>query len=414
MFHYVKEYARWSKKALPHIPTICGGVHPTIDPEDAIAAEGIDMICIGEGEGAIKDVCDNLSNKEHLRNIQNIWYKDGAEIYKNPVHPLIGDLDTLPFPDRDIFNYSSLDDMKFSRGVFLATRGCPYDCSYCVNHQLRELYKNKGKYIRFRSVENVLTEIEMMIKEYSIKIINFDDDILALKKDWLEEFSEKYPKRIGLPFYCNARVELIDHDSVQKFKNAGCVSMAIGLESGSEEIRRNILNRKMSNEDIVHAFSICKANGIKTASFNMVGIPFETPEDVIETIRLNGQIKPNAMQVSIFYPYPHTKIYETCLKNEMLKHKKFDSYFEGTILKQKTISEEQTIFFFRSFNTLVFIYSILYRLPSRYTAYLDTKLKRILTYRRMPYNLLGHTNLILGKIYGIIWQRLNSIKLKYF
>ncbi len=277
MFPYIKEWAGWLAEERLGIPVICGGIHPTIYPEHAISVKGIDMICIGEGEESIAELCNKMAKGEDYRAIDNIWIKEKDKIYKNGIRRLISDLNDIPFADRGIFDYKNMCMEKEGRAQILASRGCPFNCSYCCHHVLRKIYKGKGKYVRFRTINNVVNEIQEIIKLYAfINSIFFADDLIWLNKKWAKALFKEYKQRIGLPFSCNGRADLIDQDMASALKEAGCDEVHIGVESGNDYIRNEILQRNQSQGQIINAFSICRKVGIKILySFNMVGMPLK-------------------------------------------------------------------------------------------------------------------------------------------
>jgi len=365
MFPLVKMFASWLKEEDFKIPTICGGIHPTIAPEKAISTDGIDMICRGEGEEPIRELCRKMKNNEDFSYIENLWIKRKGEVIKNPIRPLRENLDTLPFPDRTIFNYETLYAERDGRASFLVGRGCPYNCTYCCNHLLRKIYGTEGKQIRFRTVDNVIAEIKEVLRNYpSVKSLIFDDDILFLNRKWSEEFTEKYRNDIKLPFTCNARANLMDKARVNLLKKAGCVHVKFGLESGNEEISNNILNRQLKNEHIINAFALCKQAGLITESFNMVAIPHETPSTILDTIKLNAKIDVDYLQVTIFQPYQGTKLAEFCEKEYGIEADDLASdFFSPSILKMKSVRPSQALMFRDYFKVLVRYYKFLQNLP---------------------------------------------------
>ena len=166
MFALVKTLASWLDETGMNVPTICGGIHPTIAPEEVIGTNGIDMLCRGEGEFALIELCRSLENKGDISDIKNLWIKQNGAIIKNPLRPVVEDLDSLPLPDRTIFAYQDLLCERQGLGTFMASRGCPFDCAYCCNHLLRRIYGREGKPIRFRSVDNVIAEIQQVVKRF--------------------------------------------------------------------------------------------------------------------------------------------------------------------------------------------------------------------------------------------------------
>lgn len=176
------------------IPIVFGGVHPTTAPEETINKKPVDMVCIGEGERALTELLDKIQKGETVENIKNFWFKKQGKIIKNHVRPLIENLDVLSC-DRELFDYKKY--LK-ARGYIVdisAGRGCPYRCTYCINHVLQRLYEGRGKYVRLRSVENIIQEIQELQKKYCIEGIAFPDDTFTYNKRWLKDFCNEYAKK---------------------------------------------------------------------------------------------------------------------------------------------------------------------------------------------------------------------------
>ncbi len=291
--------------------SIAGGPHPTFFPE-MLSNSSFDAICIGEAEEAIKQFLGSPNSKS----IPNFWFKTDEGIIKNPVQPLTEDLDTLPFPDRElVFKYDHINEGPIKH--FIASRGCPYNCSFCFNKSFSELYEGKGSRVRFRSVDNLLDEIEQVISSSPTKVVCFQDDTFILIPEWIKEFSIKYKERIGLPFYCHVRPNLIQGEIVDDLRNAGCYGANIGVESGNDNVKKDVLDRMVSNEQIYDAITLLKKNGIKVMAHNILGLPFTTLENDFETLELNIRCQPDYAWASIFQPYPKTKLGERCVEEGM-------------------------------------------------------------------------------------------------
>lgn len=365
MFPFVRKFASWLVDCRISVPTICGGIHATIASEETIGTEGIDMICRGEGEAALSELCQKLERNEDITNIRNLWIKKNDEIIRNPLRPIVDDLDDLPFPDRSIFDYRSLYTEREGRLSFLVSRGCPYDCTYCCNHLIRKIYGTQGKAIRFRSIDSVITEMKEALEHYSfIKMVQFDDDILFMQRKWAEEFTEKYSRQIGLPFICNARANLTTKAVVDLLKKAGCHHVKFGLESGNEYICNEVLNRNLKNEQVKEAFALCKQAGLITESYNIVGIPYDTPRTILDTIKLNAEIGVDKMQVSIYQPYPGTKLADLCKKEGFIVRKDLQSDWYSLALEIRTASCSQVLMFRDYFKVLVRYYQLIQKLPA--------------------------------------------------
>lgn len=315
---------------------IAGGPHPTFFPE-FLKDSSFDAICLGEGEEAILDLAENLKSKTIL----NFHFKDNEKIIKNPIRPLIKNLDTLPFPDRDlVFKYPNINQGPIKH--FLASRGCPYNCSYCFNESYSKIYKDKGKRVRFRSVDNLLEEVKQVINKSPTKFIYFQDDTFILNKEWLNEFSQKYKDKINLPYHCHTRANLVNESIVKTLKESQCYSIHIAAESGNEGVRKNILNRNMSNEQIINSTHLFRQYGIKTMLQNILGLPFTNLKNDFETLELNINANPDYAWASIFQPYPKTILGEKCVKERIYTGNFSDianNFFDSSVLNIKNKNE---------------------------------------------------------------------------
>ncbi|MDO9540986.1 MAG: radical SAM protein [Kiritimatiellia bacterium] len=327
------------------VPIIIGGVHATVAPDDAINTPGIFGICVGEGEAALLELANALENGGETRNIQNLWLKSGNDIIKNPVRPLLQELDQLPFCDREIFNYNRLMASTSDGAEFIAGRGCPFSCSFCINAVLQNLYKNKGKYVRLRSADNLLKEIRHINEKYKIKIITFHDDTFSLNRAWLADFCLKYSREFKIPFRCNARADNIDEELLGQLKEAGCEQLWVGVESGDEHLRNTVLKKQVRRETIVAAFRLIKKYGIKSRAFNMIGVPYETRATAEKTIELNREINADLKCLTVFRPYPGTELYDLCKSKGWISNRQIHGYYEDSILNQPSITGEDVYFY---------------------------------------------------------------------
>lgn len=312
--------------------------------------------------------------------------KNGNQILKNPIRPLIEDLDSLPPLDYGLFDYESLADATyFKRLVIMASRGCPYDCTYCCNHAFKELYPNKNRYVRLRSVDTVLDQIEIALNKYpSLKEVRFFDDTLTLNKSWFREFAQKYKTRIGLPYSTNDRVNQVDEEIAGLLKDSGCNFVEFGIENGSPRIRDEIMKRGTSDDQIINAFALCRKHGIKTSAFNIIGIPEETFGTALETIRLNAKANPDWSYIFYFHPYVGTKLYDICVEKGLLTNKTFKTIYEGPTLNLDTLTEAETVFAFTFFRPLVKLYKRYYKLPKPAFKFMDKCTAGLISWRFFP------------------------------
>lgn len=354
-FQNVKEISKKIKDKFD-IFIICGGIHPTLDPDCLEESKGLDGICRGEGEYAILELVEKREQGVDYLDTKNFWFKKGGGLIKNPLRPLIGDLNELPYPDREIVDYQEIIDNTDGGAQFVFNRGCPFNCPYCSNSALRALYQGIGKYVRQRGVEKALNEIEQVVEKYKVKYWTSEDSLFSLNKKWVLEFCAGYKERFkDLPFNCLVRVETCDAEIFKSLREAGCFSVSIGVESGNPWIRKEVLKRNMSNEEIKQTFILAKEQDLETVAHNMVGLPYEDVEKFADTIKINREIKPTGSLLHIFQPYPGTALSDLCIKNGWVREDISDNFFahlveNDTILDLPTFKREQIIECYRKFN----------------------------------------------------------------
>ena len=194
---------------------------------------------------------------------------------------------------------------------------CPFKCTYCYNSIVQEEFPSY-RYTA-RPVDSVINECKTLLK-YPLKIIAFEDDTFGASLEWMKEFAPKYKKEIGLPFHCNIRIELATDERMKLFKEAGCLSVTFSIESASEKIRKELLNRYMTNEQILSGIEVLRKYNIMFRTQQMLGLPTTTIEDDLELLKLNCKIKPLVAWTSIFSPIRGTPIAEFCVK---------EGYYDG-------------------------------------------------------------------------------------
>ncbi|MBU4342702.1 MAG: B12-binding domain-containing radical SAM protein [Candidatus Omnitrophica bacterium] len=304
--HWALEVAKGIKNK-KDVMSIFGGPHPTFFP-DIIKHPAVDIICRGEGEFSMLDLANACDKGNDYINIPNLSVKRGSDIKRNDVRPLIGDLNEIPFPDRELY-YAKYRIIKESYlKPFMASRGCPFLCSFCFNEKLRTIYANKGQYVRFYSPLNLINQIKEVLSKYRFKSIYFMDDLFALNQKWLEEFAALYKKEIKMPFVCSSHVNALNEDIIRILKDAGCRVVSFGIETGNERLRNQLLNKHITNGQIEEIARLFKKYKLKFITFNMIGFPGETVSDALETIELNIRMGTPYPRCSFVTPYPGTEI----------------------------------------------------------------------------------------------------------
>lgn len=291
------------------VNTILGGPHPTFVP-DILQEDGIDMICRGEGEGAIVELANRIAGRETWNDIPNLWVKDGSTVHKNEVRPLVKSLDELGFPDREPLYEAGACYRESPRKIFLTQRGCPYVCSFCFHHGWRDkLYKaKKTEYVRKRSVRGICDEIEDVRSKWNLKFLHFLDDIFNIEDEWLDEFCDEYSRRIALPFDVILRTNLTTEHQMKRLRQAGCISARLAFESASDHVRNKVYRKGTTAHDLEHSAKCVKGAGIRLTTLNLLGAPGATLDDELETVKLNIRCKVDHPLCSLLQPYPETDI----------------------------------------------------------------------------------------------------------
>jgi len=319
------------------IMQMAGGIHPTVDPLDVFNSEAIKGVCLGEAEYSLPLLLNRLDAKTNILETPGFWFKaDGDSIIRNQLLPLEGDISKLAYPDYSIFDTKRIIDSDSGWMSMLISRGCPYDCTYCCNYLLRNIYPNKDQYVRLPPVDYALNLIKSNLSTYpNIKGVNFSDDLLLFNSKWFTEFIKRYRQEVALPFICNARISSLTEDVSMLLRDAGCILVRIGIESGNESLRRSLLKRNETNAEIIEVFHRLKSLKIPSFSYNILGFPFETEEQMNETLELNKAIQPNGGTCFYFFPYPGTHLYNLCEESGLLleSSKEMSGYFDGISIK---------------------------------------------------------------------------------
>jgi radical SAM superfamily enzyme YgiQ (UPF0313 family) len=259
--------------------TVFGGTHVTLNPELAIAEKDIDVVCRGEGEGAIVDLANAIAGGRPLSGIRNLWIKTSAGIERNEVRPLIQDLDTLPFPDRSLYVRYRFARRWGNRPIH-ASRGCPFSCSYCHNTSKLRLYAGKGPAVRWRTVEHVLAEIASLRSSAFVSLIHFIDDGFGLDQQWLLDFLPRLAAQDGdhLALHANMRADMVTEDLCVGLAGYGArkLRLRIAVECGNEEYRLKVLKKRLGNADLQRAAALFHKHRIPFSTYSMFALPGET------------------------------------------------------------------------------------------------------------------------------------------
>lgn len=345
-----------------NMPVIWGGVYSTLFPERCL--EYADYVIRGEGEEATAELLNTLNAGGDISDIRNLVFKqaDGI-IVKNPVRPLIQDLDSLGYPkagDENTYfinkNKIIYTDPQLTGATYetAASRGCPFTCSYCSSVNLKRIYKGNGQFVRFRSVDSIIQELSEAKKAIkNLSLIRFWDEIFSDEEGWVEEFKDRYQKEINIPFNIWGHPLKINERVINNLKDAGLHQIVVGIQSGSPNIRKEIFHRSETQEQIIESSRILSACRIPSVIYDfMLQHPFETLDDLKETFELCMKLEPPfELQLHGLNFLPGTDIADIAIKNNIITseemeklmyssmQEQYDMYWgpAGSNLNQKTV-----------------------------------------------------------------------------
>jgi radical SAM superfamily enzyme YgiQ (UPF0313 family) len=325
--------------ALP--PIIVGGIHPTMVPIDVMGDGLWDHVGVGECEDALVQLVERIERGETPDDVPNfLSWKRGlrpALAEHAPVasehwnHNAVGefpDLRTLPVPDYELFDTQQITNQKHGWFGLLSSRGCPYRCTYCLNHKIVDRYRDElGRsttqigFFRFRPPELLVEEIRSVLARYSnIGTFIFDDDLFTQNVEHAVAVCDAYEKSgIKVPFVVNSHVKQLDPRVAEALARANCRILKLGIESGSHRVRKEVLQRFMSNDDVLNTVEAAEMFGLHTSGFLMVGLPYETHAERWETVDLLAQSGIGRFRTSLFFPFPGTESYRLSVEGGFLR-----------------------------------------------------------------------------------------------
>ncbi len=330
--------AEIAKANNPNSLVIAGGPHPSVLPNETLQNKNIDAVCIGEGESTFLEIVRNNGN---LEGVKGVWFKKNGNILKNPGREPIGELDTLPFPARDLLpmnkyfkNWFQLDsvDPNLVGTSIISSRGCPYNCTYC-QPTLMTLFGNK---IRKRSPENILQEITYLREKYNINAFMFQDDTFIIDKKWALEICDRIlDNGLDLKWGCNVRANLVSKDLLTRMKAAGLRKIFMGIESASQRILDDIYNKRITIEHVKRTVEIAKELELKVQGYFMLGAPTETVDEIKRTIKFAKTLDIDEATFSITTPLPRTYLYDK-IKELIVKDYGLFDYYKTPVFRNTT------------------------------------------------------------------------------
>lgn len=298
--------ARLIRKVSPGSCIVVGGPHAAMVGADILQEPQVDIVVRGEGEQTLVEVLRAIESGSDLAGVAGIAFRRDGRIVQTPDRPLREDLDSLPWPHsaaaQSLHDYEQYPAQAFSH-VF-ATRGCPYNCFFCGSRNVW------GRRVRFRSAGNVVEELKSL-QAMGVRRAHFDDDTFGVRRPYIDELCGLIARRCpGLRWSCELHVNLIDDETVEQMARAGCESIQLGIESGNDEVLRQI-RKGFGIERAVAAADTIRRHGIRVQAFFMVGFPQETEGTLADTVAAMRRIR-GILSYSIFTPYPGTEAFEHC------------------------------------------------------------------------------------------------------
>ncbi|MBF0425541.1 MAG: radical SAM protein [Magnetococcales bacterium] len=316
-YNYLRAFSTALKSRSPQILQLAGGTGATLEPDRP--GTGVDGFCVGEGEAPLAALLAALTTGNNPTTVDGFHWHRPEGIVRRPPPCFDRDLDAFAFPDYSVFDPDTVVFGSDHALSLILSRGCPYQCTFCSNAALRGVYDTTRGYFRTPSVDYAIRAIQHQLSCYPrTRFLHFEDDLLIARKSWFGEFAARYRAEIGLPYRMNVRTECLSPEIVDALRTSGCVMAFLGVESGNEAYRRSMLKRNHTNQQIIERSGLLKRAGIKLFTFNIMGFPHETPEQMQDTLTLNRQIAPDTGVCTFFYPFPGTELYDLCLRDGLI------------------------------------------------------------------------------------------------
>lgn len=380
-FNHVKEIARIAKGINPEIKVVLGGPHPTAFPREVAGLENIDFVVRGEGESTFTELIKALQSRQpSFQQIPGLAFKAGGQVLLTAERSLIENLDEIPFPARDLFDLSVYDSAvtkkvsRFKSTSIITSRGCPYDCIHCISKLVWR------RQVRYRSLGNIMAEMEECVKRFGIGETNFYDDTFTIdKKRVIQICRAMRERKLNLSWICFGRVNTIDRELVEEMKLAGCKKVSFGLESGSQRIL-DLMRKNATIEMARQAVEIVDQAGLNIHASFMLGNVGETAATVRETINFAKSLPLDNATFFITAPFPGTDLYKIALAggyiNEQTHWEDFAPITKSApVLVQGNLSQAELISWQKkAFREFYLRSKYIFRKLSKITSWTDFKI----------------------------------------
>lgn len=365
-YQWMLSIAEQMRVKVPHAKNVFGGVHVSAVPERVLAKPQVDYVVIGEGDVAFPAILKAIEEEDYYTPIVNTRYHNPEGVLVKGVQEgFIQDLDALPYFDKEIWEkHIRIGDMYLT----MASRGCPYTCSFCFNNFFAKLPDGKrGKYVRQRSVDHVMGELLLAKAKYKLRIVDFQDDVFTVNKQWVREFCTRYKAEINLPFQCLIHPQYFDEDIAKWLKEAGCVWIQMGIQTMDETFKHENLRRYEDSGHIIRALKLMKKYGIKIKVDHMFGLPGEPIESQETSRLLYAEVTPERIQTFWTCFLPGTEMMKNGVKSGLLSAEQEERLNEGQdfyfFRNEENISDKHMVEMYKRYE---FIYKVMPLLPSKW------------------------------------------------
>ncbi len=344
---WLARYVRPSCKLL-----VAGGPLPTVYPEEFL--KDFDVVVLGEGEQTMLELVKTIESGDNLSNIDGIAFKNSERTIFTPKREFIKDLDSIPFPARNLFNNAEYkkyySKFGYTTTPLITSRGCPFRCDFCSQPIF-------GNSLRFRSAKNIVSELEE-IKNLGYDRIWVADDCFTLNPERLAKICDQIiNKNLKISWECLSRVDTINQNLVRKMKKAGCIRVFFGIESGNNEILKK-MNKQITIEEAKKAVKEAKKGGLEVGAFFILGYPGETNDTILDTVNFAFSLPLDYCSFTFPYPIPGTSLYEKVKDNILIKDPEGSKNFkliEHELLFRSDFSENKLKFILIKASIQIFI-----------------------------------------------------------
>jgi radical SAM superfamily enzyme YgiQ (UPF0313 family) len=310
------------------LPIVAGGAYPTVQPADSLSLPGVQAAALGEPDASLVTYLERIKDPTVGQVVSGVWARDERGLARPDLPPLVEDLGSLPFPERDLFDCARHVQQTGEIAIAVG-RGCPQQCAYCINDWLETIYAERGIWVRRRTPEHVIAELHWLRERYTgVRRVRFLDHAFALDGAWLARFLPLYRERVGLPFRCHLRLNTADPGLAGALAAAGAAQADVELISASNFIRNEIFDMNLGGSQIEAAFAALRAAGLRVRATVYLGAPYESEASLAETRELLLRLRPELPDIRLYYPWPGTRALEICHDNGWLHVRGEEQYHQ--------------------------------------------------------------------------------------